>query len=339
MMQTTEVADIHRLVTHWRSWLSGVVVTGLIVAGMLYFMDSLLLTDRPAAISWGWLVAAYCFLWINQFVSSLRLIIAARVPVTSANYLYALKVNVLQQVAVRSLPMRLSEVLWVYLVKKGFQFNIGKTLSLLVHIRTWDLCILLGLIIVVIPLAFVGGYSGESQAILIIMAIGGLSLLVLLPTRIFFRFTRAVSGWMRIQRWLRLCRIHGMKMLHSLRMAAQYRPGPQIILALTGWVSAFACLMSILEAIGLNLPLHEILIALTMLLISSALPLPALGIVGGGELGFAASLSAMGLGLGEASRAALLLGLMHSLLSFLVGGLWGLFALFSGYRLRKQRGQ
>ena len=322
MIDTAQAKDIERILTSWRTWFSGIVVTGAIVAGLLYFADDIFLYEGLSSVSWKWLVVSYFFLWCNQFVSSLRLLIAARVPLSKKTYLHSMNVNVLQQVAVRFLPMRTSEILWVYLVKKKFQLNIRNTVSLLVHIRIWDMCILLALVTVIIPLALAEGMSDRFQGMLLVVVVVGLFFLMLLPTRVFFRFTKQVSRWMNFLRWLRLCRLHGLSVLRSLRVAGKQRPIAQITLALMGWISSFASMIFILEALGVSLPLHQALIALTMLLFSSALPLPALGVVGGAELGFAASLGTMGVSLAEASSAALLLGLFHSFLSFLIGLTW-----------------
>lgn|GEM_PF-7083552 len=337
MIDTVQENDIKRILTSWRNWFSGIVVTGAIVAGLLYFADDIFLYDGLSSVSWKFLVVAYLFLWCNQFVSSFRLLIASRVPLSKKTYMYSMNVNVLQQVAVRFLPMRTSEILWIYLVKKRFQFNIRNSISLLVHIRVWDMCILFALVTVVIPLTLAEGISSHYQSTLLVVVVLGLFFLMLLPTRVFFRFTRKVSRWMKFHRWPRLCRLHGLGILRSLRVAARHRPIAQIALALISWISSFASMIFILQALGVSLPLHQALIALTMLLVSSALPLPALGIVGGGELGFAASLGSMGFSLTEASSAALLLGLFHSFLSFLVGLVW-LLARGGGFvLLRKNR--
>lgn len=320
-MLITRLNGSRHLLMNWRAWLIAIATSGGIVASMLYFMDWAPSAHHFEAISWRWLLIAYAFLWINQILSSLRLLFASSVPTTSENWRSSLNINVIQQVSSRFMPLRLSEVLWVYLVMKKFDWPAGKTLGLLMHMRVWDFGVILLIGIVMLPTAYAEGYYSDMKVVIPAAGIGVLAVCVL-KSRYCFQLLRNYSRWMTFYSYARIFRLRALGMVRSVRVSARHKPVKQLILAIACWSSTFMCLLSILEAVGLSSSLQKNLLSLVIMLLASAVPIPAMGIVGGGEAGFAATLFAMGIELAEAARVALLLGVIHSVLSLMVGGLW-----------------
>lgn len=309
-----------------RVWVAAIAISALTIFGLWYFAGELVASYSVNALNSGWLLVAFLLLICNQVAGAFRLLLAGDIRVGPSALRRSLAINVIQQMATRLLPMRSSEVVWVYLVSRDFRMKITRSLGLLVNIRIWDLCILLSIIVLVtLIFVLVGGDSGMNAALG--FGAGAIILvLLLLPTRAFYRLVRTVSRPARSIGWMKVVRHHLLQLIRAFTHAARRRPLLQLTLAVLGWVSAYGTMMCILVSIGLTLPLHHMMLALTALLVSSSIPLPALGIAGSAELGFAAALAALGLSVSESAGAALMLGVVHAVLCFILGGVW-----FIGY--------
>ena len=121
---------------------------------------------------------------------------------------------------------------------------------------------------------------------------------------------------------LRRIRIFILRFVRAFFVASRKSPLLQFTLALAGWITGFASMAFILFALQLDVSLAVIISSLFVIIFGSIIPLPALGITGGGELGLAALLLAHGFAPIDAVSLVLVFGSVHLLTSLVLGCLW-----------------
>lgn len=304
-------------------WLPAIVISGILAAGALVFAGEAMSAQALRVLGSPWILAAFACLAANQAVGAARILVAGRIGASRETLRRATSINVVQQVTVRLLPLRLSEVVWVYLVTRGFALRPSAATGLLLHIRIWDVCVLLTIAALMLP-ALAAGSGSPLRLVLVgaaLLLVAGMLVALLRSRRTFVLAAQAMQP-LRAVRWTRAGRIALLRMLRTFVAAGDGAGGVQFGLALLGWAFGLGSLGFITAAIAVDLAPVEVVLALVVLLISSVVPLPALGVAGSGEIGYAAALTMMRVPAETAVAAALMLGVTHALLSLVLGGLW-----------------
>ena len=292
----------------------------------------------------------YAFLVLNllQAIGSWRLlsILPPSVKEQPLAFKNALEINYLQQFYARILPLRLSDVLYMALIKKKFSVRINHNLAVYILMRIWDMRIILGALL--ITLSLVIGIDFEknqvqsylSFAVIII----GASMIIIITFPQFFMnlFSRF---WLWIYRatfkvkkkplWFKSILRFSLSIRRAYKHAnSQLLTVHHAILATTNWAVAFISFYFIFQSISVDINLQTVVLLSSSLVLFNILPIQTIGGIGIGELGLSGMLVFLGWEVDQSLVIGFSVGIIHALLTLmLIFTFWSV--KFSGNILRR----
>lgn len=259
------------------TWAAAAAVSLALLAVVVHQLRGADWQQELREISWGWFGVGVGFFALESLCAALRL----RLFAGRGAGLSSLRVTAWHGVWLLALPLRLGELAWLALMRRGFGWSLGSALACALLQRLLDLAAICAVLLLALPLAL-GWQAQTATGVMAAAALGAVAVIACAKPQVWLN-AMAAGAVPAAKRWrwgLRVLRQanQARRWLATVRHRRALRRG--IAPTAFAWCAMIAACWALCEAAGVRLSLAEAGAAVAGGSLATALPVQSVGGIG-----------------------------------------------------------